>query len=187
MVITGVINGWVMNTLMSREKNFLKTFTSIVGNKFYIFTANFFVNLVSNVVQISLVVVIFQMITNSFNFSVLLLLIITAILMDILVSLASTIVLVSRMKLSSIPMILTTYIIVGLVLSGIQTNNLLFRVLLNSVSMYTLTSDLGGLLYHISDASLFNITSVLLPSILIVLVGITLMKKVPVSSIHTRA
>lgn len=48
MVVTGVLNGWVMNTLISRERNFLKTFTSIVGNKLYIFAANFVVNLFSN-------------------------------------------------------------------------------------------------------------------------------------------
>lgn len=106
--------------------------------------------------------------------------------MDIIVSLASTIILISRMKLSSIPMILTTYIIVGLALSGLQTNNFLLHILLNMVSMYTLTIDVGSLIYQQGNLSIVTVVPVLLPIIVIAIVGLILVKKVPVSSIHVR-
>ncbi|CAK1235037.1 hypothetical protein R82265_HNDDMDAM_00484 [Fructobacillus cardui] len=186
MVVTGVLNGWVMNTLISRERNFLKTFTSIVGNKLYIFAANFVVNLFSNLLQVLAIVAIYQGITHSINSLVILILLTTAVVMDIIVSLASTIILISRMKLSSIPMILTTYIIVGLALSGLQTNNFLLHILLNMVSMYTLTIDVGSLIYHQGNLSIVTVMPVLLPIIVIAIVGLILVKKVPVSSIHVR-
>ncbi|CAK1231038.1 hypothetical protein [Fructobacillus tropaeoli] len=186
MVVTGVLNGWVMNTLISRERNFLKTFTSIVGNKLYIFAANFVVNLFSNLLQVLAIVAIYQGITHSINSLVILILLTTAVVMDIIVSLASTIILISRMKLSSIPMILTTYIIVGLALSGLQTNNFLLHILLNMVSMYTLTIDVGSLIYHQGNVSMATVMPVLLPIIVIAIVGLILVKKVPVSSIHVR-
>ncbi|CAK1232298.1 hypothetical protein [Fructobacillus tropaeoli] len=186
MVVTGVLNGWVMNTLISRERNFLKTFTSIVGNKLYIFTANFIVNLFSNLLQVLAIVAIYQGVTHSINSLVILILLTTAVVMDIIVSLASTIILISRMKLSSIPMILTTYIIVGLALSGLQTNNFLLHILLNMVSMYTLTIDVGSLIYHQGNVSMATVMPVLLPIIVIAIVGLILVKKVPVSSIHVR-
>lgn len=186
MVVTGVLNGWVMNTLISRERNFLKTFTSIVGNKLYIFAANFVVNLFSNLLQVLAIVAIYQGITHSINSLVILILLTTAVVMDIIVSLASTIILISRMKLSSIPMILTTYIIVGLALSGLQTNNFFLHILLNMVSMYTLTIDVGSLIYQQGNVSMATVVPVLLPIIVITIVGLILVKKVPVSSIHVR-
>ncbi|CAK1254291.1 unnamed protein product [Fructobacillus tropaeoli] len=175
-----------MNTLISRERNFLKTFTSIVGNKLYIFAANFVVNLFSNLLQVLAIVAIYQGITHSINSLVILILLTTAVVMDIIVSLASTIILISRMKLSSIPMILTTYIIVGLALSGLQTNNFLLHILLNMVSMYTLTIDVGSLIYQQGNVSKATVMPVLLPIIVVTIVGLILVKKVPVSSIHVR-
>ncbi|CAK1231037.1 unnamed protein product [Fructobacillus cardui] len=129
---------------------------------------------------------IYQGITHSINSLVILILLTTAVVMDIIVSLASTIILISRMKLSSIPMILTTYIIVGLALSGLQTNNFLLHILLNMVSMYTLTIDVGSLIYQQGNLSIVTVVPVLLPIIVIAIVGLILVKKVPVSSIHVR-
>ncbi|GAP00058.1 hypothetical protein [Fructobacillus ficulneus] len=187
MVVTGVLNGWVMTILVMRETNFLKTFTSIVGNKLLIFLSNFLINLCLNLLQIIAVALLYQISTSSFDLPVLALILVTAFCVDIVVSLAATVFLVAKMKQSSISMVLTTYIVLGIYLVGNQPQGLLARIGFNLVDMYSLTVDVGYLFYHLNHLTTFAVLAVILPVLLIIGIGGFLLKRVPVSSIHTRA
>lgn len=184
--ITGVLNGWVMGILVMRENSFLKTFTSIVGDKKYIFFANYLISLLSNSLQVILITVIYQVFSKSMSYSVLLIMIATALVVITVTSLVSSIILMMRMKYSSIPMILTTYILLGFLISNMQPKPVIMRVVFNVFDIYSFTKDLGNLLFNITSAGTYSIIIVILPIIISVIIGLMLINKIPVSSVHTR-
>ena len=184
--ITGVLNGWVMGVLVMRENSFLKMFTSIVGDKRYIFFANYLISLFSNSIQVIIITITYQVFSKSLSYKIFLIMLITAIIMITVTSLISSVVLMMRMKYSSIPMILTTYILLGFLISGLQPKQIFLRVLFNIVDMYSLTKDLGNLLFHLSQLHTYSVVIVCVPIFVAVIIGAILIDRIPVSSIHTR-
>ena len=57
--------GWAGNIVSLRENNYLKVFSSLTGSKFYIFAVNLLVNFLLTIVQINILLFIFELITKS--------------------------------------------------------------------------------------------------------------------------
>lgn len=191
IIVGSVLNGWVSNIISTRENNFLKVYTSIVGDKRYIFFANFLVAALSSFTQILLFDGLFFGMTRSFNLTVFALSVVVAVLANILVTLGSIAFLKLRVPIATVTIYLTGYLLFGLLLVNVQSTNLLTKILLNLFDAYyfvtTLAINLGSIMTSGQFTSTADLIALVITSISYVLIGVVLLDKVSVSSRFSRA
>lgn len=191
IIVGSVLNGWVSNIISTRENNFLKVYTSIVGDKRYIFFANFLVASLSSFTQILLFDILFFGMTRSLNLTVFTLSVVVAIVANILVTLGSIAFLKLRVPIATVTIYLTGYLLLGLLLVNVQSTNLLTKILLNLFDAYyfvtTLAINLGSVMTSGQFTSVADLIALVITSISYVLIGVVLLDKVSVSSRFSRA
>ncbi|QBO37201.1 hypothetical protein EQG49_12415 [Periweissella cryptocerci] len=191
IIVGAVLNGWISNLISTRENNFLKVFTSIVGDKKYILFSNFIVVVLSSLVQILLFCLFFFVMTKSFSLLVLTMALIVAISADVIVALGSVIFLFLRVPVATMSIYLTGYLLFGLLLLNVQTNNLIFNIILNTLDAYyfvtTLVLNLGDFMVSGQVMSTNDVLAILVVMVLYSLLGGVLINKIPISSRYSRA
>lgn len=185
VVILGMLYGWVEGTSATRENNFLKMFTSLVGDKRYIFVSNFIVNFILILIQSILINLIFQIVTEYYSFQSIVLTILVVSIMSTVSFLGLSLILHFKIRAASLQIFLTGYLIVGLFLLNIDVISPLIYFVMNIFNLYYLSNDLGLIL--INKLSLFDsLVFVLITCLLLAISGWTLISKIPVFSKFNR-
>ena len=67
IIVIAMLFGWAGNIVSLRENNYLKVFSSLTGSKFYVFTVNLLVNFFLAIVQVNILLLIFECINRSID------------------------------------------------------------------------------------------------------------------------
>lgn len=186
LIVTNVLYGWVANITAVRENNFLKVFSSIAGDKKYVFIAKFLITLISIFIQAELLAISLEFITRHVDLYLLLKIALITPLASFFLCSGLSILLLLSIRPQPLQLFLTVYLIGGMFFMGTQTHNLFFKILLNTLNAFSFIFNFGQVFVQSDRFSFYNIITLIIPIIMFLLLGVLSLSRIPVSSKFNR-
>ena len=143
IIVIAMLFGWAGNIISLRENNYLKVFSSLSGSKFYIFAVNLLVNFLLTIVQVNILLLLFEFISKSVDLELFILFNVLTVLGAGICFFAFSVFLKLSLNTVTLQAVLTSYLLLSLLSLEYAPDNAVLSGLFHFMNVFSLINEIG--------------------------------------------